>query len=989
MEIKTIWGLLRVACAASFFCSAAAWPLALDPNKPIADFIHDRWSVDQGLPHSTIRGIAQTKDGYLWIATHEGVARFDGRSFTVFNRSNTPALLSNGVTALFASRDGSLWLGLRDGGVVRHRKGVFEAIKPIGGIPSGTIEYIDEGKNGAMWIASNSGGVARIIDNQSRLFTAKTGLPSNAVSALHADNNGDIWVGTYEGLALIRGEELIRQPTGEKLDQFGVNSIISAANGRIVFATNGGGLFIRDDGKWTQLTTRDGLVSDAVIRVLNDSDGSLWLGTLEGLQRKVGNKFELYTTAKGLSNNYVHQLLQDMDGSLWVGTDNGLDRLRDGSISMWGKQRGISEEFTRVVLEDRAAANTWVGTTDGLYRLNANGSRRFDRADGLLSAAILSVEEGRDGTIWVGTNAGGLHRLRGERFENVGGEFGVPAVSIRAIKSARDGTLWLGTNVGVFHLNKSTVVGKFTAEDGLPNGQVYALHEDKDAVMWVGTRDGAVVIVDSGVEKRAGLEKLQRIVFAIDSDQRGRLWFATSDGIVLLNDGKSHKFTAPQGIPARAYFTLVNDEQGSFWLCSNEGLLKVKLSELEEVANGKRATVSASAFGRADGMATKQCNGGLQPAGWRTKEGKLLFPTAEGVVVVTPAATERVVRRPPSVLIESISVDGESVPIGQAIVLGSRQRRVEFSYVGLSFIEPEKVRYRYRLNGFDKDWVEAGTVQRASYTNLDPGEYQFEVLASNGDGVWSAAGPSIPVSREGAFFRSLWFQLLMVAALLGTALLAYRARAIRLLRNRAKLERQVKERTDELALEKKKLQALNEEKSRLLVQVHEQSEAYKRLATEDSLTGLANRRELDRMLTLELQRANRSKQSLVVVLADLDHFKQVNDRFSHAIGDEVLRRIGRLFRENCRANDLAARYGGEEFVLLLPGTDVNEASTLCERLRRTIEKHPWGEVAPGLAVTMSFGVAPCGALTDPNRLLDLADEKLYQAKLNGRNRVVT
>lgn len=985
-RIQRTLGQLRVACAASFFLFAAAWSHALDPNKPITDYTHHTWSVDQGLPHSTVRGLVQTADGYLWIGTHEGLARFDGREFSVFNEANAPVLRGSGVATLLATRDRALWIGLRDGGLVRYAAGVFSAVSPAGELPRGSIGAIAEEANGVIWVGSSGGGLARLDKGNARLYTSKDGLPSQTVSAIEVTANGSIWVGTYGGLVRVAGDRLIANPTGTALDTTAIVALASLGGGDIAVGTNGGGLYLLQGDKITHLTTKDGLISDAVTRLLRDRDGALWLGTPEGLQRRVGDSFVTYASPQGLSNNVVRELLQDTDGSLWVGSDRGLDRFRDGAISTWGKHHGLEELFHRAVLED-SKGNVWVGTTEGVFRRNAQGVKRFSRAEGLLSAGVLSIEEGRDGTLWVGTNAGGIHRLRGERFENVGAAAGLPNVPVRAIKVSRDGSLWLGTNVGVIRLVAGAIATSFNITHGLRSEQVLALYEDKDADMWVGTRDGVAVISSGSVVQRPDLSGLRGSVFAIHQDARNQMWFAGGDGLSLLQAGKLRKFGEKEGLPPRAYFTVVDDTLGNFWLCSNEGLVKLAISELEALAAAKLARVRAIAFGRADGMASKQCNGGVQPAGWRGRDGRLFFPTAEGLAVVDPAHTSQVVRKPPTALLESVVVDGEPMATASGIVMAANRRRISFRYNGISFIDPDKIIYRHRLVGFDPDWVKTGNVGRATYTNLEPGDYRFEFSASLGDGQWSKPESAVQLRRDAPFFRALWFQLSMAGALLGTFLVGYRARAIRLHRRRVELEDQVKMRTEELAMEKSKLQALSEEKSRLLVQVHEQSEAYKRLATEDSLTRLANRRELDRQLGRELQRAIRSKQPLVVVLADLDHFKQVNDRFSHAVGDEVLRRVGRLFRENCRANDLAARYGGEEFVLVLPGANMEEAGVLCERLRAAIEDHPWDEVVTGLRVTMSFGLAARGDTTDANRLLDMADGKLYKAKQNGRNRV--
>jgi diguanylate cyclase (GGDEF)-like protein len=338
-----------------------------------------------------------------------------------------------------------------------------------------------------------------------------------------------------------------------------------------------------------------------------------------------------------------------------------------------------------------------------------------------------------------------------------------------------------------------------------------------------------------------------------------------------------------------------------------------------------------------------------------------------------------------------ISADAAS-PAPNLVLLPGKHR-IDISYVGLSLQDPEKVSYRYRLVGFDPDWVNAGTERRAVYTNLAPGQYQFQVVASNNDGVWNERGAVLDIDHQPQFFERTLFHWLGALLVVALGVTAYFVR-VRLLRHQANSLRQlVDERTKDLAREKEKLELTNEEKAKLLVQVKEQSEAYEKLSKEDALTGLANRRELTRFLTLELERAQRSQRPLCVVLADLDQFKAVNDEFSHAAGDDVLRVVGQILQNCCRAIDMVSRYGGEEFAIVLPDTDIAEARLLCERLRSEVEKYAWHNIRPSLSVTMSFGIAaavfatPASGAISQDKLLDAADAELYNAKRAGRNRV--
>ncbi len=1110
--MKAIYSRTLAWCLKLALIFLAAMPvLALNVNKPIGDFIHETWSVDDGLPQSTVRSIAQTRDGYMWFATHEGVARFDGRKFTVFNDASTPVLKGSGIAALRETRDGSLYIGLRDGGLVRYSGGKFESVEPIGGLPKGSVSVLEQDAAGALWIGTSGGGLAvlSIVDNKTRIVTTAQGLPHNIVTSISTSASGEIWIGTFGGLCVMRGGELVVRPTGENIDTIYISSILQDRRGGMWIGTYGSGLFFRGaqplvveksvindrvnstlreskiaaknvpattlktpsalvapsaavppasdrsqvSPQFRLYTRRDGLVSDTLTRLFEDRAGNIWVGSMQGVQRirqspdagvanvvgadKAAEKssekytdnhsggnvtFETYNSLSGSSNNYVRDIVEDSEGSLWLGTDRGIDRFRDGRFTTWGAQRGLSEEFTRTVLEDKSGA-VWVGTSDGLFRFFKQSVQRYGGEDGLVNPAVLSLAEGQDGSIWVGSNAGGLHRLHDSKFENWGRKLNLGAVSVRSIVESPKGDLWVGTNTGLYRTtlngarydsgtskNPSKSIGsehdtktqRYQAPDGLPGDQIISLFEDASSVMWVGTREGLATVKNGAASKHPVLGASGPIL-SIGADADGNIVVTTANGFAKIVAGRTHLFQAAQGLPARAFLSAVDDLHGSLWLCSNQGIVRVANQELRDIVATKRERVVPEYFGRSDGMTTVQCNGGSAPAAWRARDGRLMFATARGVAVVDADKELKPNALPPPIHITSVIVDSDPVlltpPNGliaeSSLVMLPGKHRLEILYVGLSLQDPDKVRYRYRLQGFDRDWIEAGGERRAVYTNLEPGKYQFQVLASSVDGIWSEHGASMTIDYQPQFYERAGFRWGGGLFVLALGIAAYFARERRLQRQADSLLQLVDERTRDLAREKAKLELTNEEKVRLLDQVKEQSEAYEKLSKEDALTGLANRRELTRFLSLEVERSWRNQRPLCVVLADLDHFKLINDQFSHAIGDNVLRVVGHILQEGCRAIDMVARYGGEEFAIVLPETEIDEALLLCERLRSQIEKFDWHKIRPGLVVTMSFGITAANwanstttsAALDHNKLLDAADGKLYEAKRMGRNRI--
>lgn len=991
--------------AVALLCGPVQVARALPVDRALSEYVHMTWSVDSGLPQSTVRAVVQTRDGYIWLATHEGLARFDGRQFSVFNETNTPALRGNGISTLFASESGGLWIGLRDDGVVRLFDGKFSALESTG-VPKGAVSALREDAKGQLWIGTSSGGlgIVNLKDTKSvRVVTIKDGLPHNGVVAIEAAGPDEMYVGTSRGLAIFRKGELVRE---QPVPEFSVNPISALhrdQRGGIWVGVAKMGLFHRPpmsaqntDTAWQRFTSREG-VSDQISRIRTDRQGAVWIGTLEGLQRLYQGRVETLTTQQGLTSNYVRDLLEDAEGNLWVGTESGLDRYRDGLISVWDAARGLSEEFTRTVMEDRAG-NVWVGTSNGLFRYRDGKFTRYTREQGLVSNAVLSLAEDAEGTVWVGTNSGGLHAFRGETLQNIGASLGLEALAVRAILFARDKTVWIGTPSGVVRSVGSGLgsARTFTVADGLMSDQVHSLMEDEGGLVWIGGRRGVQSVKPSpNVMKDLTFETLSGVdapVFSIMADGE-TTYFTTSRGLFAHHRDRVINLSDGTGLPARGYFQILKGDDKTLWLCSNHGIVSIARNVFGTApADNKDALkLSPKFFDRADGMLTSQCNGTSQPAGWRAANGRLLFPTAKGVAIYDTTRTVALNQRPPPVHITAAIVDGEPLKDWAKIDLPPGTRRVEFRFVGLSYVDPSRVKYRYQLEGFDADWVDAGGEQRATFTNVPTGSFRFRVIASNNDGTWNEAGATLEVTQHAPFYeqRSFYVIVLLLAAVL--AYVAYLTRVRALAKQSARLQNLVDERTQDLSAQKDALQRANDEKAALLVKIQEQSEAFEEMSKIDPLTGLANRRELDRTLSAEWQRSARSGSPLSVVIGDLDFFKQVNDRYSHAVGDAVLKAIAALLMRGRRNTDIVARYGGEEFVLVLPDTDRLAASQLADRLRAQIEAVDWSAIQAGLHVTISFGVASrdeVAADAAPERLVIAADDKLYRAKGAGRNRVI-
>jgi diguanylate cyclase (GGDEF)-like protein len=980
-----------VSLLLAFLWPAAAF--ALPADRSIDQFIHRSWTVDEGLPHSTVRAIAQTPDGYLWFGTPDGLARFDGQSFDVHESPLFAPLRGVGIYALKVAGSGALYIAARGKGLWRYQGGTLARvaerhIESAGGAMA-------EDAQGRLWVSLDGDGVARLEGEAVRKFTAADGLPSGTVRALLARPDGEVLVGTNRGIAAIRGENVVANPAGRALDGVPVTALLAGKQGRVWIATASNGVFWWD-GEVVSVPPVNAaarLRETAISQIIEDRDGTVWIGTTDGIVRWRSGQAERFTTREGLSSNTLRSFFEDSEGGIWAGTDAGVNRFRNGVVRVIGQHQGITEEFVRAVLEDRQG-RIWVGTSDGLFQLGKSGAKRFGRGEGLIDNSVLSLAEDAAGTLWAGTYAGGLHRFSGRRFEALAGELRKTGERVRAIVSDGAGSLWVGTTAGLYRVDAASghVRERTDPARGLASELVNALHMDEKGRLWVGTRDGLYVRQAGGAFR---LVAAAENVLALSRGDEGRLWVGTERGIGVVDLAQEPPAFSPpaarSALPARSYFGVIEDGRGTAWTCGNRGLLRMPVAALVSPPPQKSGLELGELFGRNDGMPTAQCNGATQPSAWKTRDGRLLFATARGLAEIDPATRTATASAPPEVLIKALTLDGAPLPLNplREIVLPPGSHRLQIEFIGISLSAPERVRYEFRLVGHEDNWIDAKADTKAVFANLPSGRYRFEVRARFSGGLPGERMTALELVQSPRLIETWWFRVLLAAGLIGAILAVISLRVRNLERQRLLLRETVEARTAELEGEKRKLETLNDERTRLLMQVADSARAFERLAKEDSLTGLANRRELDRLLAAEFARAARGGRPLSVALGDIDHFKRINDEFSHAVGDEVLKRVAELLKAGVRKIDYAGRYGGEEFLLVLPEAPLDVALQICERLRESVASAPDFAAEGGHrpAVTMSFGVASLGSDATHERLIARADAKLYEAKHGGRNRV--
>jgi len=803
--------------------------VALDPSTPLSQYGLDAWQ--DGLPQNSVHSILQTRDGYLWFGTYEGLVRFNGVSFVVYDARNTTAFKSNSAWALLEDRLGTLWVGTLGGGVVRARGGVFTRYGEREGLPSEYAWALAEDSLGTLW-AGTDRGLARFDGTSFRPVPLPPPFERPPVRSLRGDGSGGLWIGTAaDGLLRWDGTSLRRVHPAEGPAPGAVTSIAPAPGG-VVAAFYGLGLVeANDDGSFRGERARGRLPSDLVWSLHRDRNGALWVGSDGGgLARISGARVETIGVAEGLAHPFVRSIGEDREGSVWIGTNGGLHRLRDRKVLVYGAREGLPDESVRSVART-SDGTLWAGTdSNGLAALRGERFVVPEEVAALRGVAIRSVVAGPGNVLWIGTNGSGLVRLQGGRLTRFTKKDGLPSDVVYAVALDAKGGVWAGTYGGGAARWDGRRFAVIDQGHGLPRDVVRCLLAGRDGAMWIGTDGGGLARLKDGVlsvlDVRHGLAN--DVVLSLHEDAEGLLWIGTAGGLsVLRRDGSLRSLGAADGLPDEKVFRILEGGGGDLWMSSNKGIFRVARGDLVARVEGKRGPFGALALGRADGLPIAQCNGASWPAGFRDGDGRLWFPTLRGLVGVDPARLRSNAAVPP-VVIDRVLADGRAVAGASPVELPPRTGKIEFHYDGLSFQAPEKVRFRYRLEGFEPSWVDAGTRRSAFYTSLPPGDFVFRVVAANNDGVWNETGARYAFRLKPGLHQRPAFRLGVVFAILvaiGTGY-ALRMRGVRA--RQTELQRLVDERTRSLVAEIQRAEELRRQSEGALREAAEANRAKSR-----------------------------------------------------------------------------------------------------------------------------------------------------------------
>ncbi len=1019
----------------------------------------DRITVEDGLPHSEVNAVVQDDTGFMWFGTQDGLARYDGNRFLVFRNQTDSAdsISNNWIWTLLKDSKGRLWIGTNEGGLNLWMPNTSSFVRYLNdemnetSISNNRVRSLMEDRTGRIWVGTESG--LNVFDPDTRLFERYLHDPSNPgslgrnqVRSVYQDSEGTIWVGTNGG-----GLDRLDPATGNfthRLHDPEDETSLSHDRVRTIFEDRSGGFWVgtyegglnrldRETGRFERFAHDDSdpasLSDDRVRAILQDQNGVLWVGTDDGLNEWLPGRGEFEIHRKNLvdptslTDSHIMSIHQDRGGVLWVGTRGGINKWNaiTGSFSGFRHDPGKPDTslISNTVLSFSESRNgrLWIGTYEGLDQLDTETGRvrHFRQNDedpsALRDERVMSLLTDSNGILWVGTYEGGLHRFNSttERFVNFRNDPNDPnSLSLNAVTVIYEdshGVLWVGTYSGGlnrFNQKRTAFVRYQNDPDNvasLANDRVLTLLEGSGGKLWIGTDGGGL----NGFERSTGSFTRYRhnpddphslsnnTVFSCLEARDGTLWVGTQGGGLNkwtkadrdANRVRFRHYDSRNGLPNDVIYGILEDDAGTLWLSTNEGLVNLD-PRTDRIRN----------YDTTHGLLSKAFN---FASFWKRANGEMIFGGNEGFNSFHPESIRSNAHVPPVIMTSFLKFNREVDTEAQLsdlkeIELSYKDYVVSFEFAALDYSAPKKNRYAYLLEGFETEWNEVGNLNRATYTNLDPGSYTLRVKAANNDGLWNETGLSIPIRVVPPPWQTWWAYLLygiatLMAILAGLARLTGRRR--RETERRRFLERQVAERTSELALKNRDLQ--------------EAIGKVELASVTDALTGLRNRRFLVNSIDSDLALVDRYYEDLkrhpetavketqpdtLFLVFDLDGFKGVNDTYGHAAGDRVLLQVTDLLEATCRESDTIIRWGGDEFLIVARRTRPESAEDLAERLRASVAAHEF-ELGLGKSVHLSCSI---GFAFYPflrkfpqalswEQVLAIADRALYIAKKSNRN----
>lgn len=761
--------------------------LALDPDQPFSFKRHKVWTVEDGLPMNSVISIARTRDGYLWLGTEAGLARFDGLEFEIFSHENTPELANDLILSLLGDAENGLWIGTRGGGLVHYKDSGFTSYKSEHGLAGNEVWALLETGGGAVWIGTRK-GLNRFQNGVITRIPLPAKMPNHNVRALLEDHLGRIWAGTRGG-GLVKIEKIGNRLEAENKGMEGINitALLESRDGQIYISTAQAGLIRLNGEHRSDFTTKNGLPVNFTRCLLEDGAGNIWIGTQGGgicVLKNGENHITIYTRRGDFTSNSIYSIFEDHEHSFWIGTEGGgLNCLRDTAMTTYTVKNGLSYDIATGVFQD-SRHNIWIsnfGFGVDCFNPAKNQFKNYSTANGLSVNSVVCMAETPDGMLWFGMMGAGVNQLNPatNKIKTFDTGEGLSDSVVRALYVDKEGVLWAGTDSGGLHRYSN---GRFVLY-GNVKFRINTLHKDDTGAFWAGTWGGGLYRLRHGKTELFGKSNGRLSsdnIMSIYQDRDGVFWVGTyGGGLIRFRAGKeinaeiiADAVSKKDGLPDDTIYCIIEDRKHYLWMSSNRGIFRLGRRELMDYFDRKINRLHPTRFTSEDGMKSIECNGGSSSSGVQSHDGKLWFPTTMGVTVVDPENIG-IETLPPPVQVKKAIINGNSFSPHEPVHTLAGEGNVELHYTGLSLVVPKNIRFKYKLEGFNDEWVDAGTRRLVYYTNLSPGSYRFRVIARNRDGVWNNKGASFEFILKPRYYQTLWFKILLPLFILVLSAVTY------------------------------------------------------------------------------------------------------------------------------------------------------------------------------------------------------------------------
>ncbi len=797
-----------LAAVIFIICSTFTFSQNLDPDKLITQYIKTSWTSADGLLSDTVVDLMQDKNGFILIGTYDGLVKFDGIKFETVNKYTNTEFNSVSARVLLEDRNGDLWVGTNGDGLAYFHNKKVKMIKIKDGLPDESIRSLCEDREGRIWIGTTK-GICFYKNGKIKRIGNKI-LNNNLIEFISCDRNGTVWTATPEkGLLKFDGNDFISYDDYKELKERTFMDLFNDSDGSFWFATKESGVISLKDGNLKFYNKSNGFEADKVNSIFKDDTGAMWFATDSGVIRIHKGKISVYNESSGLVNNIVEKKIQDREGNIWLATGRGgIEKLSAGKFLNITSANGLAHDTVNCVAQDKNG-DIWIGTDSGLSIWSRNTILKNYITEYFNNLRIRNIYKDNNDAMWVSTYSDkGCVRFKDGIFKNYSEKGGLSGNRVRVTFQDSLGRIWIGTTNGLNLIRTDGSIKTYKRSDGLSNDYIMCIYENIDNNIWVGTDGGGINILDENgrfapFSAKDGLSG--NVVFKIYKDKSGIVWISTGSGVSRYDNGRITNFNVGNGLLNDSVFELLEDSRGKFWMTTSKGVFYVNKFDMNSYSKGNENKLKVVAYDKSDGLSS-----GVTATSWSAIDstGKIWFSTLNGTAVIDPS---NIILNtyPPLISIKEVLLDSSKVSAtDKEVVVNPDNRRITINFTALSFSVPEKVLFRYKLDGFDKDFSEPTTLRSATYTNISPGKYKFKIKAANNDGIWTTEDAQIIIIQKPKFYQNIWFYIFLFIVIALSIYLIYRMRVKHLRMRQEELEGLVKMRTEDLVKEKEKSEEL-------------------------------------------------------------------------------------------------------------------------------------------------------------------------------------